>query len=194
MAQLHNLLALRDQKEGRTPIRFLEMDEEKSLFAVLGRHSNLYYDFSVFLMDTGATVSEAIRLEWGAIEKDRVTFVETHSTRERTIPLTRRAIRGLDRRAAEPDGPFSSVRANDYRGIWNLAKREAGIDEALAVSVLRHTCAVKLVKGGIDLRTIQKWLGHPSLSMTMRYAQFADDDLGSCVRVLEQQVGQGAKP
>lgn len=51
--------------------------------------------------------------------------------------------------------------------------------------ILRHTCAARLVRGGIDIRRVQMWLGHQTLSMTMRYAHLAVNDLDGCVTVLE---------
>ena len=42
------------------------------------------------------------------------------------------------------------------------------------------------VRGGIDIRRVQMWLGHQTLQMTMRYARLATNDLNSCVAVLER--------
>lgn len=41
---------------------------------------------------------------------------------------------------------------------------------------LRHTTAVHLLKAGVDFATISQWLGHASLTTTMRYAR-SDLDL-----------------
>ena len=41
---------------------------------------------------------------------------------------------------------------------------------------LRHTTAVHLLKAGADFKTISDWLGHASMTMTMRYAR-SDLDL-----------------
>jgi site-specific recombinase XerD len=41
---------------------------------------------------------------------------------------------------------------------------------------LRHSTAVHLLKAGVDYATISQWLGHASLTTTMRYAR-ADIDL-----------------
>jgi site-specific recombinase XerD len=57
----------------------------------------------------------------------------------------------------------------------------------LVPHVLRHTCASRLVRGGLDLRRVQRWLGHHTLQATMRYAHLANHDLDCCVAVLEQR-------
>ncbi|ACP24607.1 hypothetical protein NGR_c08160 [Sinorhizobium fredii NGR234] len=44
------------------------------------------------------------------------------------------------------------------------------------------------MRGGIDLRRVQMWLGHQTLTMTMRYAHLATHDLDMCVPVLERHL------
>ena len=74
-----------------------------------------------------------------------------------------------------------------YRAIWNLAKERChlGSDADVVPHILRHTCASRLVQGGIDIRRVQMWLGHQTLHVTMRYAHLAANDLDACVNVLE---------
>jgi site-specific recombinase XerD len=76
-----------------------------------------------------------------------------------------------------------------FRAIWNEAKIEAGLglDEQVVPHILRHTCASRLVQGGIDIRRVQMWLGHQTLAMTMRYVHLATNDLDSCVTVLDRR-------
>ena len=38
---------------------------------------------------------------------------------------------------------------------------------------------------GVDLRTVQKWMGHEDINTTMRYAQFVPENLLNAASVLE---------
>ena len=75
-----------------------------------------------------------------------------------------------------------------YRALWNEAKAEVGLgtDHQVVPHILRHTCASRLVQGGIDIRRVQMWLGHQTLQMTMRYAHLATNDLDACLNVLDR--------
>ncbi|WP_245435438.1 tyrosine-type recombinase/integrase [Microvirga calopogonii] len=46
--------------------------------------------------------------------------------------------------------------------------------------VLRHTLALALLQSGVDLLTIQAWLGHAQVAMTHHYAA-ADVEMMSAV-------------
>ncbi len=102
-------------------------------------------------------------------------------------PLTRRACKASQIPHDKLKGPFSMLNQVRFRQIWNEAKMEVGLgtDDQVVPHILRHTCASRLVRGGIDIRRVQMWLGHQTLQMTMRYAHLATHDLDSCVKVLE---------
>jgi integrase len=179
------------QKEAQGRIRFLEYDEEDRLFAAIRSHSEDYYRLCVFLVDTGARLGEAIGLRWGDIHDGRVTFWFTKSGRSRSVPLTGRALEVVSRSAGAGSavGPFIGISQPKFRQVWHEARKGAGLgsDKQIVPHCLRHTCASRLVRGGIDIRRVQMWLGHQTLQMTMRYAHLATQDLDVCVSVLEQR-------
>ena len=76
-----------------------------------------------------------------------------------------------------------------FRGVWHEAKAKVGLglDKEVVPHCLRHTCASRLVRGGIDIRRVQIWMGHQTLQMTMRYAHLATQDLDVCVPILERR-------
>jgi len=192
MGEVHNLPEFRRQKERAGRIRFLEPEEEARLFAAIADKSAHYANLCVFLVDTGARIGEATRLRWGDIVNGRATFWITKSGRSRSVPLTKRAKEAVDAEDRRRSGPFSDIDQPQFRAAWNKSKHEIGLgdDADVVPHVLRHTCASRLVRGGVDMRRIQTWLGHQTLAMTMRYAHLSPYDLDMCVPVLED----AAKP
>lgn len=61
MGDIHNLPEFKRQKEKAGRLRFLEADEEEVLFREIASRSELYLYLSIFLVDTGARLGEAIR-------------------------------------------------------------------------------------------------------------------------------------
>ena len=59
----------------------------------------------------------------------------------------------------------------------------AGIDEQITPHVLRHTAATQLIDSGVDIRFVQRLLGHASLTTTEQYTRVSDTSLQ---RVLAQ--------
>src|SRR5690606_34927128 len=131
----------------------------------------------------------AIGLRWNDINGASVTFWLTKSGRSRSVPLTKRVremLRSIDRTSP---GPFIGIKQYQFRAGWHEAKSEIGLgtDHELVPHTLRHTCASRLVRGGIDIRRVQMWLGHQTLQMTMRYSHLATHDLDVCVPILERR-------
>jgi integrase len=197
MGDIHSLPEFRRQKERAGRIRFLERDEEARLFAAIRGRSEDAWRLAVFLVDTGCRLGEALGLIWNDIQEHRVSFWITKSGRSRTIPLTdraREAVAYSDEGGRRPKGPFAMLTQPQFRAIWNEAKMEVGLgaDTQVVPHILRHTCASRLVQGGIDIRRVQMWLGHQTLQMTMRYAHLAANDLDGCVMVLEARPAPAA--
>lgn len=174
--------------EPQERIRYLTEKEEEFLFRRLALLSKEYHDFSVALVDTGAKAGELIGLEWKDIFLADGTICLSRGTPlERTIPVTSRVKETIDATNRGTPGPFSTIEQHKYRAVWNEAKREAGFgdEDGIVPYILRHTCASRLVKGGVDLRRVQLWLGHRTIRMTQKYDYLSTSDLGICVSVLE---------
>ncbi|MCP4420728.1 MAG: tyrosine-type recombinase/integrase [Chloroflexi bacterium] len=60
--------------------------------------------------------------------------------------------------------PDSSIQT-----VLKKALRESGIIKNISVHNLRHSYATHLLEAGIDIRIIQKYLGHKSIASTMVY-------------------------
>jgi integrase len=185
--------------------RWLSEDEEQRLIAACAPHLR---DLVVFLLDTGARLSEATKLIWAHVDLDRqprpmVTFVENNKSLPRGVPLTARVEEVLRRyRAAnKPSGedrvflyrPLGRggrgapvARPRPFRsphGAWRTACAKAALSD-VNLQDLRHTFARRLVTKGVPIPTVSQLLGHRSIQMAMRYAQPTPEGLDDAIGVL----------
>jgi integrase len=155
----------------------------------------------LFALDTGARAGEQLALEWGDIDWHNKLVVfrrsstrgevgPTKSGRERKVPLTERLGEAL-RRTKHLRGKLVFCRADGkpftlwqlHERLWSACRR-AGLRE-IRWHDLRHSFASQLVSAGVPLRQVQDWLGHSTMTMTMRYAHLAPGNGAEMIRALE---------
>jgi len=166
-------------------IRFLTETEEGRIRDAL---PVLYRGVFDFLLYTGCRCGEAFDLQWQDIDQTKVTFWETKGGKPRTIPLVSYARAGVPwAKHNQLVKPFAEVTYHPFYNAFKKAREAAGLgsDKQVVPHVLRHTCASRLVQRGVDIRRVKEWLGHADISMTMRYAHLAPDDLYAAASVLE---------
>jgi site-specific recombinase XerD len=75
---------------------------------------------------------------------------------------------------------FAALHEQPYRGWFEFALKAAKIED-FTWHCLRRTFASRLVKAGVDIRTVAALMGHKTLQMTMRYAHLAPQHLADAV-------------
>ncbi len=174
----------------RALICFLTPVEVDALLAApdrstwLGRRDHAALTLAV---QTGLRVSELTSLTAAHLHLDDGPHVRCHGKgrKERATPLTRQTLAVLRcwmrERSGAPTDPVFPTRQGHPLSVdaiqWLLAKhvktaaRSCPSLQAKQVSphVLRHTCAVNLLRAGVDIATIALWLGHADIRATQTY-------------------------
>lgn len=140
------------------------------------------------LYSCGLRVSELAQLYVSDIYFDeRLLRVEGKGSKERVIPIGRKAINELMEYineteeirkriygGVEKSPVFLNLKGGRLttRSISRIVKKHAvnsGILKDISPHAIRHSYATHLLDGGADLRSVQELLGHVSLSTTQRY-------------------------
>jgi integrase len=175
--------------------RYLSEAEIERLLQECPRHFRPIVETA---LHTGMRKGELIGLRWEQYRDGLIHLKETKSGKGRKIPVNDRLAEILQelRRGNQLKSPFVFLDARgrqliDVKSPFAGALRRAGIENC-TFHDLRHTFASHLVMSGVDLSTVQRLLGHASITMTMRYAHLAPGHLQDAVAVLNKLPG-GAK-
>lgn len=128
----------------------------------------------------GLRLSEATHLKVRDIDRDRMTVrvEQGKGSKDRYVPLSKRLRQRLERYWSsdpprhwvfEGGHPERCLHVTAVQKAYTLAKLNAGIQKHGGVHALRHAYATHLIESGVDVLTVQRLLGHRSVSTTMRY-------------------------
>lgn len=127
---------------------------------------------------TGARWMEAATLRRSHLSNNRVTFSKTKNGYARTVPITPELYDEI--LTDEHEILFPSV---SYMEVRELIKRVApDLPDGQATHVFRHTFASHFMMNGGNILTLQKILGHRTITQTMVYAHFAPEHLIDAVK------------
>lgn len=172
-------------KKARPGITYLSLKERDDLLEMFKnkytsekhRRVLLYFLFSCF---TGLRISDVKILRWENIVNDTlyITPFKTRRVNNVTviIPLGVTAIWLIKQCKRIPRNPYvfdviSEPKTNEY--LKEIADM-VGIKKRLHFHVARHTFATLFYEATNDLATLQKLLGHGSITQTMVYAHVSD--------------------
>ena len=165
---------------------FLTLDEVEALMNAagkIGRHPHRDRTLILTMFRHGLRVSEAVNLKWDQVDF-KVSSIHINRLKNGK-PATHylegdelRALRRLRREYAknpfifvtERGGPLTRSAVNK---LVTRAGNKAEMDFPVHPHMLRHACGYYLANKGVDTRTIQDYLGHISITHTVRYTELS---------------------
>ena len=160
-----------------------EQEELDKLFAKCDAEERLWYEF--FLM-TGEREQEVMYTYWSDVNFAASTVRVSHKPdrgwtpkayKEREIPIPAKLVKSLKAWEAKSDKTCSLVfptagcnpKLDFLDGLKTVAERAKLDKENFWLHKFRATFATWSLWAGVDLRTVQQWLGHSDMESTMRY-------------------------
>jgi len=138
-----------------------------------------------FMYSTGCRVSELINVEESDIDiDDAFVRLEGKGSKQRIVPLGSKLLVNLEK-YLELRNQFKNIKNNnlfisksykklDRTAVFRIIKStgvKVGINTSIYPHILRHSAATHMLEGGCDLRTVQEFLGHSSVSTTQIYTK-----------------------
>jgi integrase/recombinase XerD len=160
-----------------------EADELETMFAACDAEERLWYEF--FLM-TGEREQEAMYTEWPDVNFAASTVRVSHKPdrgwtpkayKEREIPIPTKLLKSLKAWKAKSAKAcplvFPTAGCNpklDFLDCLKAVVKRTKLDpDGFWLHKFRATFATRNLWAGVDLRTVQQWLGHSDMESTMRY-------------------------
>jgi integrase len=160
-----------------------EKKELDKLFAACDGEERLWYEF--YLM-TGMREQEVMYTYWDDVNFAACTVRVSHKPdrgwtpkgyKEREIPIPAKLAKSLKAWKAKSDKtctlvfPTAGCRPKlDFLDCLNAVAERAKLDpDGFWLHKFRATFATRCLWAGVDLRTVQQWLGHSDMESTMRY-------------------------
>jgi integrase len=145
-----------------------------------------------FALGTGMRLGEQLGLTWAQIDWDSqtATLPMTKSGKVRRVPLSQDVLGILREQFSEspyvfphPNNPLLPADVRDTSKWFGERLTKAGISGA-SWHILRHTCASRLLRHGVDIVSVSKILGHSTITTTMRYLHHAKTALHEAVNLV----------
>ncbi len=161
----------------------------KEIKDLLNNTENLKHRLLIELLySTGLRLSECISLKYSDLDlNDGIGWVRMgKGAKDRIFIISEMFRKDLleykENTGEDGKGYIFSVngRKMSPRGIQHAIKvsaARAGIEKPVHVHTLRHSFATHLLENGVDIRKIQKLLGHSNLQTTQIYTQVSSEEI-----------------
>ena len=144
----------------------------------------------------GLRISELVQLQVADIDSARMQVMVRRGkgNKDRQVPLSERLLAELRRQwwshrsrpwlfpGQSADRP---LHPSNVQRMFQAALARAGIAKRATPHTLRHSFATHLLEAGVDLATVQRLLGHGSLSTTAHYLHVSRRHLAKTPSLLD---------
>jgi integrase/recombinase XerD len=158
--------------------KYLEQEAVARILAAAARRSQRDLAALLTTYKLGLRASELVRLDRSSWRPDtrRMRIVRSKGSRSGEMPITQDLAQLLgsylasrsDKHASLIVGRRGRLSTRQLERIFEAAATTAGVElhDGQSVHCLRHSVAVHLLDAGRDIREVQDWLGHRSVTST----------------------------
>ena len=142
------------------------------------------YILLLTLVRTGLRVSEIIKLRKRDIINETIIVRQGKGKKDRVIPLEKELsnILGLYIDSLKPKSKLFSI---SDRQVRNIVYKYSPKDLEVHPHTLRHSFAIHCLKNGMNIRNLQKILGHNNLTTTQVYLDVTGEDMKNDFKKVE---------
>jgi site-specific recombinase XerD len=163
-----------------------------NMFASLrGSHDGVLATAVSLMVATGIRVGELCRLAvddvapdgsscriHGKGSRDRVAYISDPALRAAlTQCVAQRRLEGPAHGALFLNRHGAAIKPQSIRSRLRRYSRQIGLARRITPHMLRHTAATLLIETGVDIRFVQRLLGHSSIATTEIYTHVSDEAL-----------------
>lgn len=162
---------------------------QKEIKNLIDSTKNIKHKLMIELLySSGLRLSECINLKYSDLDmNDGIGWVRSgKGSKDRIFILSnmlkKDILEYIQKTGSDGKGNMFSVKGKKMspRSIQHAIKvsaERAGIEKPLHVHTLRHSFATHLLENGVDIRKIQKLMGHSNLQTTQIYTQVSSEEI-----------------
>jgi len=184
----HEVLTDTESVKLMTTIEQYATDKEKSRLLIL------------IMLKCGLRVDEVrnLKKEDINIKKRTVTVINGKGGKNRVVPLFNEMVndmKSLLKGKKDEDFVFLNRHGNQMseRGIYGFVVRyvkKAKIKKDITCHGLRRTCATELIRNGASITSVQRFLGHSSISTTQIYVRQTEEEILDEIRTKSKNISK----
>lgn len=171
------------------PLKPIELEQVERLLKTCDKSITGMRDRAIFLalLDTGMRAGELLELDLDDIDltTGATTIRHSKSRKPRTVYFSqpsRRALRAYLKMRSDDNAALWVTEPGTRLGYWGLrtllCRRSimAGV-EGVSLHSFRRAFALTMLRGGVDIFSLQSLMGHADLQVLRRYLAQTNDDL-----------------